>query len=754
MNDLANITSPNPGPALQAGPVPESSLRVLLAGNPNSGKTSIFNALSGARQRVGNYPGVTVEKREGRFRDGDVEVELLDLPGTYSLSSYSPEERVAQEELLDAGADVVVVVVDSTTLKRSLVLLAQVMLLGANPVLCMNMSDEARRAGQEIDTAMLEELLGFPVVETVGHRAVGIDHLKRAIARAANTPVQRSRLVLGNLLETAIDSLASLLEDAGLATTGHRWLALKLLLGGEGTRALRGAPDLHEVGANWSMALREAETRRRAIQSRTGLDVSLYVMECYYGFVDGLLRQVVRKAPREDAREMSDRIDSVVVNRLLGIPIFLVLMYAIFWVTFTLGEYPMGWLEWGFGRLGALVGSLWPMGSDSALRSLLVDGIIGGVGGVVVFLPNILLLFLGLAFLEDSGYMARAAFLVDRLMHRFGLHGQSFIPMMTGFGCSIPGIMATRTLANERDRLTTMMVLPLMSCGARLPIYMLLIPAFFPAHLRAPALWLIYMVGIVLALVLALLLRRSFLKGEDAPFVMELPPYRMPTARAVFLKMLERSSLYLRKAGTIILAISIVMWAATSFPRLEDHQVDKDLAAGTLKIVEPIQGGEGESSSSFTGSSGLSGVPVLLDPHEYQRRRTAEELRYSLAGRIGTAIEPVIRPLGFDWKIGTAILGAFTAKEVFVAQMGIVYSLGQTDETSQELREVLTRDYSPLVGVSLMLFLLIAFPCMATFAITRRESGSWKWALLQSGGLTALGYLVALLVYQVGSLFT
>jgi ferrous iron transport protein B len=350
------------------------------------------------------------------------------------------------------------------------------------------------------------------------------------------------------------------------------------------------------------------------------------------------------------------------------------------------------------------------------------------VGGVIVFLPNIVLLFLGLAFLEDTGYMARAAFLTDRLMHRFGLHGKSFIPMLSGFGCSVPGIMATRTLENPRDRLVTMLVLPLMSCGARLTIWMLLIPAFFPPSWRAPMLWFIYAVGIGLALVVARLLRKTLLRGDDAPFVMELPPYRLPTLRSVLLKLVERAGLYLRKAGTTILAFSIVLWAATTFPKAPHYRVDAEMA-------------------------GPAATSPRLSPAEIESRRAAEDLEHSIAGRIGKGLEPVFRPLGFDWKILTAMIGAFAAKEVFVAQMGIVYSIADGEKGSEGLRAVLARDYSPLVGLSMMLFLLIATPCVATIAVTRKESGKWRYALLQLGGLTAIAYLLSLLVYQTGRLF-
>jgi len=395
----------------------------------------------------------------------------------------------------------------------------------------------------------------------------------------------------------------------------------------------------------------------------------------------------------------------------LGLPIFLGLMYAVFLLTFTLGEPPMEWIERGVEWLGVQVGALWPPGSVSPLRSLLVDGIIAGVGGVLVFLPNILLLFLAIAFLEDTGYMARAAFLMDRLMHKIGLHGKSFIPMLIGFGCTVPGVLATRVLETRRDRLTTMFVLPLMSCGARLPIYMLIIPAFFPEHWRAPILWIIYLVGIGLAISLARILRGTIFRGDSMPFVMELPPYHMPTWRGMLLHMWKRGGLYIQKAGTLILGISIVMWALTSYPKLDRFP-------------------EGISDEA----------------------RQAEVLAHTAAGRIGHAIEPVIRPIGFDWRIGTAMIGAFAAKEVFVAQMGIVYAVGSDEESVEPLREVLARQYTPLTGFCIMLFMLISMPCMATFAVVRRESGSWKWAVLQSGSLTILAYLVTGLVYQGGRL--
>ncbi len=697
------------------------SIRIAIAGQPNAGKSSLFNALTGAHQHVANYPGVTVEKRVGRFRHEQQDFEVVDLPGSYALSSFTPEERVAQDELLGGDFDVVVVVVDSGNLSRSLVFLCQIMHVNANPVLCLNMADEARLGGQRLDLPRLESLLGFPVVETVGHRKEGLPALREAIARAAASPVaSRAALRLGDRLEGALEAVESALVESHAQVHVRSWIASKLLAGER--------PFLEQtalLGASGEQAIAVAKREREAIEAETREDLALFVAARYRAFVEALLKQVLRRARRRDARHTSDRVDRVLVHRGLGVPIFLALMFLVFWLTFSVGEIPMGWMESGFAWLGEAISGLWAPGSPSPLRSLLVDGVIGGVGGVIVFLPNIVLLFLGLALLEDTGYMARAAFLVDRLMHRFGLHGQSFVPMLVGFGCSVPGILATRTLENHRDRLTTMLVLPLMSCGARLPIWMLLIPAFFPPAWRAPMLWLIYTIGVLLALGLALLLRRSLFRGQETPFVMELPPYRLPTVGAVLSKVGERSWLYVKKAGTVILAISMVMWFITSYPEPDDYAVAATSDAAAV---------------SETSAEALA------------HARQTERLRHSLAGRIGRAVEPLIAPLGFDWKLGTAMIGAFAAKEVFVAQMGIVYSLGEGETSSETLREALARDYSPLAGFSLMLFLLIATPCMATVAATRKESGRWRWALFQLFGLTATGYLASLVVYQVGRL--
>jgi len=686
------------------------TITVALAGNPNSGKTTIFNNLTGGRQHVGNYPGVTVQKKEGRLHYQGRQINVVDLPGTYSLTAYSIEELVARNYVVDESPDVVVDIIDASNTERNLYLATQFMELGLPLVLAFNMSDVAEARGFNIDTEMLSRLLGVTIVQTVGHKGKGMEDLKDAVIAVAGAeePEKPATVTYNAEIERELAAVIALLEkDSALLRKFHaRWLAVKLLENDEQIRQ-----QVEELAADPSTITAAVEAAADRIQRDFGDVPEIIIADQRYGFISGACQEAVRSTV--EARHMwSDHIDAVLINRVLGIPIFLGLMYLAFKLTFTLGEPPMGWIEGFFGWLGEAVAGFWPAGSESALQSLLVDGVIGGVGGVLVFLPNIVLLFLAIAILEDSGYMARAAFIIDRLMHKIGLHGKSFIPMLIGFGCTVPAIMATRMLEERRDRLTTMLVLPLASCGARLPIYTLMIPAFFPQAWQAPMLWIVYLIGIVLAIVLARLLRSTIFRGEVAPFVLELPPYRMPTLKGTMIHVWERAWQFLKKAGTIIVAISIVLWAITSYPKPSESQLQ-----------------------------GLS---------EQEARNV--ELSYSIAGRLAWALDPIMRPIGFDWKANTAMIGAFAAKEVFVAQMGIVHSLGNAEEESEPLREVLQKEYTPLQGLCIILFCLISLPCMVTLTTTWAESGSWKWAALQLVGLTVLAYVITLVVYQVGGL--
>jgi len=683
-------------------------ITVAIAGNPNSGKTSIFNMVTGTRQQVGNYPGVTVEKKEGLYTYKGYEIRFVDLPGTYSLSPYSTEELVARDFIIENRPDVVVDVVDCSNIERNLYLATQLMEMNVPMVLAFNMSDIAKRNGLQFDIPSLAELLEVEIVQTVGNKAKGKNELLDAIVKTAQKGrvTREHRVHFGYEIETELASTEELvtgLEPELSQKYGSRWLALKLL-----------EQDSEIIEKVHSKELKEAVLK--SVEHIRGVfkdEPEMLIADRRYGYISGACQETI-KITVEARHSKSDMIDAIVINPFLGLPIFLLLMYVVFQSTFTVGEYPMGWLAGLFAWSGNAITSVWPAEEVQWLRSLLVDGIIGGVGGVVVFLPNILLLFLAIAVLEDTGYMARAAFIMDRIMHKIGLHGKSFIPMLIGFGCTVPAIMATRILENKRNRFTTILVLPLMSCGAKLTIYALIIPAFFSPSWRGPMLWLIYLIGIGLAVVCIKILRVSLFKGETTPFVMELPPYRMPTLKAVCLHTWHRGWMYLKKAGTVILVISILLWIGMNYPKPKAKSLE-----------------------------GLNSQQVRQ-----------KEISNSVVGRIGKFVEPAIKPLGFDWRIGTALIGATAAKEVFVSQMAIVYAAQDGTESQQTLSEKLQANYSPLVGFCVCLFCLIYAPCMVTVVMAKSEMNSWFWAGFQFFGLTALAYVITLIVYQAGSLFT
>lgn len=686
-----------------------NTLRIAIAGNPNSGKTTIFNALTGTRQHVGNYPGVTVEKKEGFFEYEGRRIDVVDLPGTYSLTASSLDEKIARNFIVAEKPDVIINVLDASNFERNAYLTSQLVELGVKLVLVLNMSDRAKEQGQNLDIPMIEERLGCRVIETVGSRGVGMDELKKAIVDASTRDSKYVEIDYGEEIGALVGDVQTAIVnmDESVSSKHARWMAAKLLEGDVDVRRwferAFGEPSLDVVAM--------ADDMRMHVEGHHGATLDILMAERRYGFAAGLYREVLRREP-SGQRLFSDSIDDIVTHRFIGIPLFLAMMYLIFYITFTVAEYPMQWIESGVGMLGDLVAGNWP--GDGPLKSLVVDGAIAGVGGVLVFMPNILLLFMCISILEDTGYMSRAAFIMDKVMHKLGLHGKSFIPMLLGFGCSVPAIMATRTLENRRDRLATMLAIPLMSCGARLPIYALIIPAFFPAPWRPKVLWIIYIVGILMAVLMIRILRSTILRGESTPFVMELPPYRMPTLKGIVIHMWERAKLYLKKAGTIILAVSIVMWFLTSYPKVENKVME--LSSQNVEMVE-------------------SQTPAIA---------------HTFAGRIGRGIEPIIKPLGFDWRIGTALIGAIAAKEVFVSQMAIIFSLSDDNEGFAKLREKLADNYNPLIGLCVMLFCLISFPCAATLVITAKESGKWKWAIFQVVYLTLLAYVVTLVVYQVG----
>ncbi|NLG35190.1 MAG: ferrous iron transport protein B [Lentisphaerae bacterium] len=684
---------------------------VMLAGNPNSGKTSLFNHLAGTRQHVGNYPGVTVEKKSATFTCDGQRIELVDLPGVYSLLAASPEEAIARDEILSGGASVVIQVLDATNLERNLHLTAQLTEMGVPLVYALNMIDEARTSGLSFDLALMADLLGGPVIPTNGSNGEGVEALLSTALRVATAAEPcTSRVYYGTDLESAIVAVAEQFE--GEDAVSARRQAVELL---------DGIANPHAPARAKEAAVRE--TAR--VEKRGGRPMDVQIAEARYGFALGVATEASRGEAHHVVRDRTMRMDSLLLHRVWGLPLFIFLMWGVFNLVFALGEPPMQWIEAGLGHLAEWIGAVWPEGAAPLAYSLMVDGVIGGVGGVLSFLPNILLLFLAIAFLEDTGYMARVAFLMDRLMHKMGLHGKSFIPMLIGLGCTVPAILATRTLENKRDRFTTILVTPFISCGARMTIYALLIPAFFPPAWRGWVLWGLYMTGIAAAIGVARLLRGTVFRGESAPFVMELPPYRLPTWRSIGIHMWDRAWMYLQKAGTLILAVSILLWALGTFPQRNEFSRDYDAA--------------------------IAGAATPGEARALAAARQAEELEHTFAGRIGRWMEPAIRPLGFDWRVGTALVGAFAAKEVFVAQMGIVFSLGETGEESDSLRQTLRENYSPLQGLAMMLFCLLSAPCLATIAVTKRETHSWGWAMTMLLGMTAVAWIVTLAVFQLGT---
>jgi ferrous iron transport protein B len=707
------------------------TLKVALAGNPNSGKTTLFNTITGAHHKVGNYPGVTVERREGSRIRGNREYRFVDLPGIYSLTAYSMDEVVARDFLLDEKPDVIVDVLDSTNLERHLYLCLQFQELGIPVVGALNMTDEAEAKGITVDGLALSTVLGLPMVKTVGPKGSGVDDLLDAIDAIVDGKLVSDRFIqYGDEVESRLAELDSLIraDKTFAARFPSRWLAVKLLE--------KDANAMDRLGAHpQATAIQAAAHSATAwLEKHYGKDAEIVVSEQRYGYIRGAVKENV-KIVKKSAFTMTETIDRVVMNPFLSLPIFAAVLWSVFQITFLVGEYPMAWLEGLFGFIGKTLESAMPEG---LLRSLLVDGIIGGVGGVFSFVPLIVILFFLLSILEDLGYMSRAAFATDKLLHSFGLHGQSIFPMMLGFGCSVPAIMAARTLKSPRDRIITIMIIPFMSCGAKLPVYVLLAAAFFPAN-AANMVMLVYITGVVLALLSALLLKNTILRGEPTPFVMELPPYRAPTARGVVWHVWDKSWQYMKKAGTVILAASVLIWAVTTFPVWEPSDAELDALAATWDA------GRAQSSS-------LSEDEVRAAWLETAAAEAAME--YSVAGRLGKFIEPAVRPLGFDWKVGVATVTGFAAKEVVVSTLGILYRVG-TEETeeSESLRDALRNDatWNPLVAFVLMLFMLIIPPCFASLATIRAELG-WKWLGFSFAYLLTVGWFVGFAVYQVGSL--
>jgi len=681
------------------------SIRVALVGNPNCGKTSLFNIASGSHEHVGNYSGVTVDAKEGRFKFRDYDITLVDLPGTYSLSAYSPEELYVRRNLLESVPDIVVNVVDASNIERNLYLTSQLIDMNLPVVMALNMYDELEHKGDKLDTKQLGYLLGMPVCPTVSRDGRGIPELFDTVIKIYE--VADSRLARhihinhGKEIEKSIKHVQPFIaaNEELKATYSTRYLTIKYLEEDkEIEKLLDSKPNIQDI--------RDARAdEKERVESLLGTSMESAIVDAKYAFIQGALAETYHKYQEERPRRtITDRIDAIVTNQWAAFPIFILLLWFIFWATFTIGQYPMDWIEAGVQWLGDKVGSLM---ADGWVKDLVVDGCIAGVGSVLVFLPNIMILYFFISIMEDSGYMARAAFIVDKLMHRIGLHGKSFIPMVMGFGCNVPAIMATRSIESRKSRLVTIAIIPFMSCAGRLPIFVLFAGAFFPEN-PATALLGIYLLGIVLAILSALLIGK-FVKDDDLPFVMELPPYRMPTAKAIWRHTWEKGRQYLEKMATTILIFSVAIWFLGYFPR---H--------------------EGETAA-------------------YQQE-------HSFIGTIGKAIEPAMEPLGFNWKMDVGLLAGVGAKELVISTMGVMYAQdgeeyeGMGDEDDTQLQAALKATVPTAAALAFMVFVLLYFPCIATFVAIKNETGSWWWAILLCLYTILVAWLCAFAAFRIGLL--
>ncbi|MBI1928411.1 ferrous iron transport protein B [Candidatus Poribacteria bacterium] len=727
---------------------------VALIGNPNTGKTTLFNALTGLMQRTGNFPGVTVEKKVGTLHIGNRQVGLIDLPGTYSLAANSPDEIVATDVLLgqQEGAklpDAVIVVADASNLERNLYLVTQVLECGRPVILALNMYDLARAKGMEIDTQTLGRALGCQVVCVVANKGEGIKELRMAIEKTLDSPASSSvfHIDFGGPVEGAVRELLHFFAVRGdkLARPVHRVEALRTLIdqGGEAERRM-----LAILGDELADVL--AQLRQRVAE----VDVELVVTEpeARYERIGKLVETCIHRAVESVQRSFSDRVDGLLTHPIGGMAVFVALMAIVFQAIYSWAGPLMDSIDGLFSWLGNQVSTLMPPG---ALQSLIVDGAIAGVGSVVIFLPQIVILFGFIAILEDCGYMARAAFLMDRLMSWVGLSGRSFVPMLSSFACAVPGVMATRVIENRRDRFATILVVPLMSCSARLPVYIIMIAAFIPNHkwlggwlgLQGAVLFSMYMLGIVVAIPVAWILKKTLLKGDTPPFVMEMPAYKLPDWRTVSLRMYDRGMAFLVRAGTTIFAVTILVWGAAYFPR--PQSIAEQYAQGAAAIQRQLEThviSEAERDKALQAN---------------ERGEAGAYLRQSILGRMGRFIEPIVKPLGWDWKIGMATIASFPAREVIVATLGTIYNMGSdVDESSQGLREAMKGAtwpdgrlvFTPLVALSIMVFFALCCQCASTLAVIQRETGSWKWPALTFMYMTTLAYLGALITYQGGKL--
>ena len=781
----------------------KGQIRIALAGNPNCGKTTMFNNITGAKQHVGNYAGVTVEKKEGYTNFNGQELLFIDLPGTYSLTARSLDELVARNVIVNDNPDVIVNVLDASNLERNLYLAAQLLELEKPMVIALNMSDVAEDMGIKYDLKKMAELTGATIVSTVGRTNIGTkDLLEATISVAASQKAPGVTVDYGDLLEGKIAELVEELKKSGTVTYPLRWIAIKLL-----------EKDADVIGKvmrfdNTEAVIQKAEAIRKEIKNQVDLDIVF--QEYRHRFAVEVYNTCLTQAPTT-LETRSDRYDKILTHRIWGLPIFMLVMWLLFNFVNTVGAVPQGWIEDGFTALQAWVVTAIPEGQ---LQSLISDGIIAGVGAVLSFVPLILLLFLGISFLEDTGYMARAAFVIDRVMRACGLHGKSFIPLLLGFGCSVPSVMGARILDNYKDRMVTILITPFMSCSARLPVYTLFAAAFFPPEWSGTVVFGVYALGIVFGIIFAKVFRKYLFSGEAEPFVMELPPYHLPTLKATLMHMFERGILYLKKAGTFIMAASILVWFITAYPM--DVEYSKDYDALHDQVAQTYEMKDAETLSHFgittdeqkdqvneivdnmksTVADATSAAESNQEPapevaveedseapelfndikdenkdlfpaawamyknsanldaenQKIDEEQKSEKLEQSYAAMFGKAINPVLEPLGFDWKIGVSLVAGLAAKEVVVSTLGTIYAVGGDTDHPQALTDYLQNDphFTPLIALTLMLFVLIYPPCIAALAVIKRETGSWKWMLFMFCYENAFAWIACFIFYNIG----
>lgn len=717
-------------------------INVALVGNPNCGKTTLFNHASGSHERVGNYSGVTVDAKEASLKRNDYLFNIVDLPGTYSITEYSPEELYVRTHIIDQKPDIIINVVDASNLERNLFLTTQLIDMNIKVVIALNMYDELERKKVQFDYEGLGAMLGIPIIPTVASRGRGVNELFDKLIEVyedRDPSVRHIHINYGALIEKAINNIQHEIWKTPRIRDRYssRYVAVKLLETDKTT--------LHELEGfeNYAEIKEVARQNIAMLEKEYGEKSETIITDAKYGFIDGALKETY-KEPKTDKRSVKRELDDILTHRYFGFPIFLFFMWLMFQATFSLGSYPMEWIDSGVGML-----SNWLQNTmtEGPLRDLVVDGIVGGVGGVIVFLPNILILFFCISLMEDTGYMARASFIMDKLMHKIGLHGKSFIPLVMGFGCNVPAIMATRTLDNRKDRILTMIITPFMSCSARLPVYVLLISAIFPEN-QGIMLFGIYMVGILLAIITALIMKKVAFDKKDVPFVMELPPYRKPTLRNTTMHMWFKAKQYLQKMGSVILVASVLIWALGYFPTNVEYS--KDYNSEIAALEQDMQLSEADKSSQINN--------LIVD-------QESERQEFSYIGRLGHAIEPVIEPLGFDWKMGVSIVTGLAAKEIVVSTMGVLYHADMdASEESETLKNNIKEQkhhtgvlkgqkvFTPLASIAFMLFILIYFPCVAVIAAIKKEA-NWGWAIFTMVYTTALAWLVAFATYQIGSLF-